>query len=236
MRDPQDQITAFWQSCASEYGRQPRHGILDPREIDAWIDALKPLLPPPPADVLDLGTGSGTMAMIYARMGHRVRGIDLVPEMIDDAHRLCAGMTDPPGFELGDARDPSGEPASVDVISNRHVFWTLIDPKDALTNWIRLLRSGGRILIIDGLWFKDQRDDANDERSQHMRKYYTDAVKARLPVVDSTSVDEIVGLVERSGFRDVTVSDLRNVERLEDELHGAEQHSQPRYVLQAFKP
>ncbi len=44
---------------------------------------------------------------------------------------------------------PPLQPASVDVVSNRNVIWTLLDPRKAFRNWFALLRPGGRILAVD---------------------------------------------------------------------------------------
>jgi 2-polyprenyl-3-methyl-5-hydroxy-6-metoxy-1,4-benzoquinol methylase len=45
------------------------------------------LLPPPPARVLDLGTGSGWTAEMLARRGYQVVGADIAPDMIALARR-----------------------------------------------------------------------------------------------------------------------------------------------------
>ena len=35
-------------------------------------------------------------------------------------------------------------------IVNRHLVWTLVDPKAAFAEWLRVLKPGGTLLIIDG--------------------------------------------------------------------------------------
>ena len=52
----------------------------------------------------------------------------------------------------GDAADPPYAAASTDVVFARHVLWALPDPATALRRWIRLLRPGGRLLLVEGRW------------------------------------------------------------------------------------
>lgn len=35
---------------------------------------------------------------------------------------------------------------------SRHVLWALPDPASALSTWSRLLRPGGRLVLIEGRW------------------------------------------------------------------------------------
>ena len=82
----QQQITAFWSTVATAYedhgGNVP---ALDSAEYAAWVDAIRGLLPPPPSDVLDVGTGTGFAALIAAGPGHRVTGLDASKAMLHEA-------------------------------------------------------------------------------------------------------------------------------------------------------
>jgi ubiquinone/menaquinone biosynthesis C-methylase UbiE len=63
------------------------------------------LLPHAPADVLDVGTGTGFLALLLAELGYRVVGIDLAPDMLEIAQSKCTNEI-APRFELGDAAAP----------------------------------------------------------------------------------------------------------------------------------
>lgn len=221
--DVQAKINEMWDGAAHEYDSRPSHGIQDATQMAAWEAALRPLLPTPPADVLDIGTGTGIIAMLLADLGYRVRGVDLSEAMLSEARRKAehAGLS--ARFEIGDAMDPRGEPASIDAVVSRHVLWTLTDPPRALKSWLRLLRPGGRLVIIDGLWGAKP-----DPRMTDMA--------ASLPLLGpSVSLDDIRGLVAAAGFVDVVVSDLVDVDRVEREL-GADPASEPHYVITAANP
>jgi methylase of polypeptide subunit release factors len=75
--DLQQGINAYWDECGAVSDAQPGHGISSPTEHEAWLAALRDLLPPAPADVLDIGTGTGFLAFSMAEFGHGSTGADL---------------------------------------------------------------------------------------------------------------------------------------------------------------
>lgn len=50
-------------------------------------ELLQRFLPPPPADVLDVGGGPGTYASWLAGLGYRVHLVDVVPLHVEQAAR-----------------------------------------------------------------------------------------------------------------------------------------------------
>jgi SAM-dependent methyltransferase len=51
---------------------------------------------------------------------------------------------------VGDAADPRGRPGAYDVVLARHLLWALPDAAAAVTRWMRLLRPGGRMVLVEG--------------------------------------------------------------------------------------
>ena len=244
----QEQINAYWNQRSPVYDAEPGHGIQNAAEHRAWLRALSDLLPPAPSDVLDVGTGTGFLALLLAELGHRVRGVDLSEGMLslarEKAARLAAADagTRAPLFAVGDAVAPPGDPASLDAVVSRHVLWTLTDLEAAFRKWHRLLRPGGRVVAIDGLWKLSRRERQNQAaaRAEPWRalwaKHYSAAVQSTLPLFDAETHDPAIAAATAAGFDQVRVSALEDVERAERAINPDGGTSQPRYVLTARKP
>jgi SAM-dependent methyltransferase len=52
-------------------------------------------------------------------------------------------------FEEGDAENLPFAVSSFDLVVSRHVLWTLPHPQAAVAGWVRVLRPGGRLVVID---------------------------------------------------------------------------------------
>jgi SAM-dependent methyltransferase len=212
----QAQITAFWNTRGQEYDQQPRHGILHAREHQAWLDILKPLFPPAPAEVLDVGCGTGVLSVLLAELGHRVTGTDLAEGMLATARQKAVGVNPAPVFQIGDAIEPSFPPASFDVVTNRHLLWTLLDPARAFANWLRLLRPGGRLVAIDSLWEQERHTRADEPPRPHPG--YSEEAQAAMPLRGITSVEPVLEVARAAGFADVHVVHLEQITAIEREL------------------
>ncbi|MFE3249652.1 methyltransferase domain-containing protein [Streptomyces sp. NPDC059209] len=139
-----------WDDAADSFDEEPDHGLLDPTVRKAWAAKLAGWLPPEPSRVLDLGCGTGSLALLATESGHRVSAVDLSPRMVGLARAKLSG-TDTEVLVGDAARPPVGE-RTFDVIMARHVLWLLPDPDRALTHWLSLLRPGGRLILIEGVW------------------------------------------------------------------------------------
>ncbi|WP_410587125.1 class I SAM-dependent methyltransferase [Amycolatopsis sp. lyj-23] len=142
-------MTNIWDAEAASFDEQPDHGLRDPAVRAAWVELLLPLMPPPPAAVADLGCGTGSLAVLLAEAGHVVHGVDSSRGMLAVARGKGAGVD----FREGDAADPPCEPGAYDVVLVRHVLWAMADPAAAVGAWVRLLKPGGRLVLVEGRWF-----------------------------------------------------------------------------------
>ena len=67
---------------------------------------------------LDVGTGTGAVALRAAYAGAHVTGVDLSPVMVDTARRLASERGIGIRFEVGDAERLPYEDASFDVVAS----------------------------------------------------------------------------------------------------------------------
>ncbi|MFG2829423.1 methyltransferase domain-containing protein [Streptomyces sp. NPDC048434] len=141
---------AYWEAAAASFDDEPDHGLRDPAVRSAWAARLRSWLPSSPADVLDLGCGTGSLALLAAEQGHRVTGVDRSPRMIAQARGKPAGRD--AAFLVGEAAEPPVGERRFDVVLVRHVLWALPDPRAALRRWAGLLAPGGRLVLVEGRW------------------------------------------------------------------------------------
>ncbi|MBQ1092034.1 bifunctional 2-polyprenyl-6-hydroxyphenol methylase/3-demethylubiquinol 3-O-methyltransferase UbiG [Streptomyces sp. B93] len=139
-----------WDARAAAFDDEPDHGLRDPAVRGAWAGRLRSWLPGRGCDLLDLGCGTGSLSLLAAEQGHRVTGVDLSPAMVERARAKLAGRD--AAFLVGDAAAPPVGEQRYDVVLVRHVLWTLPDPARALRHWWGLLRPGGRLLLVEGVW------------------------------------------------------------------------------------
>ncbi|MGW7692386.1 methyltransferase domain-containing protein [Streptomyces asiaticus] len=142
--------TAYWDAAAAGFDDEPDHGLRDPAVREAWAGRLRGWLPGRAVDVLDLGCGTGSLALLAAGWGHRVTGVDRSPRMVELARAKLAGTG--ASVLVGDAAEPPVGEGRFDVVLVRHLLWMLPDQRAVLRRWVRLLRPGGRLVLIEGRW------------------------------------------------------------------------------------
>jgi ubiquinone/menaquinone biosynthesis C-methylase UbiE len=100
--------------------------------------------------VLDLGCGAGHTALALAPHAASVVAVDVTPEMIEVAQQLTAarGITNI-SFRLGDATALPFDADSFDLVTSRYSAHHYSDPTKAIAEVARVLRHGGRFLLVD---------------------------------------------------------------------------------------
>lgn len=141
---------AYWEQAAASFDDEPDHGLRDPAVRSAWAARLRSWLPSAPATVLDLGCGTGSLALLAAEQGHRVTGVDRSPCMIAQARGKLAGHD--AAFLVGQAAEPPVGEQRFDAVLVRHVLWALPGPSAVLRHWAGLLAPGGRLVLVEGRW------------------------------------------------------------------------------------
>jgi len=131
-----------------------------------WTEEIGARLPQDGVlDILDVGTGTGYFAILLARLGHRVTGIDITPSMLAEAEATARRFGASIRFERRDAQDTGFAGGGFDAIVCRNLVWTLPDPAQAYREWFRLLRPGGTLLVFDANY-------ADNVRNQNQKASY----------------------------------------------------------------
>lgn len=140
-------VHTFWTRDGSGYDNAEHHGINSPEEQEKWVDIFTRLIPPN-SKIIDVGAGTGFCSIILTELGHKVTALDWSKEMLD--HALAKAKDKNVEFEtvVADIEDTGLESASFEVLTARHVLWTLLEPEIAIKEWARLLKPGG-IAVVD---------------------------------------------------------------------------------------
>lgn len=140
----QDKMRAFFDSVAGRLGKDYVPG----RSWKAMAEVLLRLMPP--MAIADLGAGDGSFSLLLAQNAEKVIAVDSSAKMIEfareQAHRNHVKNVD---YRLGDMEELPVEDASVDIALFSQSLHHALHPDRAIAEAARILRSGGRLAILD---------------------------------------------------------------------------------------
>lgn len=154
---------------------------------------------------LDLGTGTGRMLELLAPLYSRAIGIDSSTDMlaVARANLTRAGVGDAQ-VRLGDIYNLPLARDSFDVVAIHQVLHFLDDPERALAEAARVLRPGGRLLIVD---FAPHELEFLRERHAHRRLGFSHDVVRQWVEGPGLALDRVIDLpAEESGGDNLTVT------------------------------
>jgi len=142
----QEEIHSRWESV---YRGHPTLNRFNDRVIDK---VLKHLNPPRNALFLDAGCGIGDHSLRIARQGYRCVGIDLSETVLRTARREAAlsGLTSRTSFVCQALEELAFRDDTFDAVHCRGVLMHVPQWEKALANLCRVLKPGGRIVILEG--------------------------------------------------------------------------------------
>jgi len=184
LRKRQDKAREYFDELAGKFGRSYVPG----RSWQALAHALIPLIPP--GVIVDLGAGEGTLSQLLAKSARKVIAIDNSPKMVEFGSNLARKH----GFKnleyrLGDIEDPPVAKNSVDLAILSQALHHAIHPERAIAAAHRMLKRGGRLIILDLL----------SHRFDRARELYADHWLGFSEV-------QLHQWLEKGGFREIEVN------------------------------
>jgi ubiquinone/menaquinone biosynthesis C-methylase UbiE len=131
--------TARW------YDRTTRKDLSEFRALAVRIAGALPS----GASVLEVAPGPGFLSIELAKRGLAVRSVDISRTFVEIARRNALADGVDVRFDLGNAAALPLEDASVDFVVCRAAFKNFTEPRKALAEMRRVLRPGGKALVID---------------------------------------------------------------------------------------
>jgi SAM-dependent methyltransferase len=118
------------------------------------LEALRGLAPWSGRTIVDLGCGTGYWLARYAGQAARVIGIEPDPAARGRAQQAAAGLSAPEFRAATEVRAGSAEhtglpDASVDIVHARFAYFFPPGTDAGLTEVLRVLRPGGRLIMVD---------------------------------------------------------------------------------------
>lgn len=210
-----ERIRRYWDTRCRSYDASPGHASLP----ELWRDFLQTLFHGR-MRVLDVGTGTGFIALILAELGHEVVGVDISDGMLSVAREKARKAGIEVNFQLGDAEALSFDDGSFDAVICRHLLWTLPNPEKAIEEWIRVVREGGKVVTIDGKWYSPSLGArvkrcvgrlgiaVYERRNPWKNSHYDKDINKMLPFYGGSDPDRVVELFSKNGLSEISVIDL----------------------------
>jgi len=193
-----EQVKAYWDDRAETFDDDRHHGIHDEEQRQAWQSVLRTWTGEPPLQTLDVGCGSGVVSILLAELGHDVAGIDVSREMLERAREKSRSGGHSIEFRRGDAEALDAPDETYDLVTGRHLIWTLPSPERAIREWRRVTRPGGRIVLVEGHW----------DFPEPFEGY--EAIHDDLPLYDGRPPTELAAFLSEHGLEHVEYEPLND--------------------------
>jgi ubiquinone/menaquinone biosynthesis C-methylase UbiE len=139
-----ERIRRFYEKSAGRYDKQMRFWdrVLDFSGGRRWVCSQAA------GDVLEIGMGTG-LNLPYYRDDVRLTGIEFSSTMLELARKRAKDLGRAPDLRLGDAQALEFPDESFDTVVCTLALCTIPDDRRALAEAKRVLRPGGRLLLLE---------------------------------------------------------------------------------------
>lgn len=187
-----NKLRSYFDELAGRFGRNYVPG----RSWEGLAEVLLRLLPP--LVIADLGAGEGTIALLLAQRAERVIAVDSSPKMVE----YGTGVARSNGvknleYRLGDLEELPIKSGKVDLALLHQSLHHAMHPQKAIEEARRILRPGGRIVILDLV----------KHGFEEARELYAD-------VWLGFSQIELIELLRKAHFEDIEVSVVHREEEI----------------------
>ncbi len=190
-----NRIKKWWDDPTQDYDGFIGHGVNSEIEKELWgneiLHLLRYIQNP---KILDIGSGTGFLALLLARMGCEITAVDWSMTMMQKAKEKAKAAQIPIQFKVQDAEDLTFQDASFDAVVSRHVLWTLSNPSKAVREWVRVTKPGGFVIT-----------DIPRIGSHSGKHHYGDGLGEQLPLGNGAEPEEIATIFKEAGLSDVNI-------------------------------
>ena len=184
-----ERIVSYWEKRSGDFLEHKRAELHSPMS-ERWLYEIKNQLPQDRnLRVLDVGCGAGFFSVLLAKEGYQVTGVDLTPDMVENARTLAEEEKTDCEFLVMDAENLRFADESFDVVISRNLTWTLPDVKSAYREWVRVLKKGGILLNFDANYGLSDFTDLSELPDNHAHQEIGDdmmreceEIKRQLPI------------------------------------------------------
>jgi ubiquinone/menaquinone biosynthesis C-methylase UbiE/DNA-binding MarR family transcriptional regulator len=144
LRRRQDKVRSYFDELAGKFGRQYVPG----RSWQGLAETFLMLMPP--LVIADLGAGEGTVSQLLARRAKKVIAVDNSEKMVEFGAQLARNhRVKNLEYRLGDLEDLPMKKGEADVAFFSQSLHHAQHPARALAEAFRIVKPGGRVIILD---------------------------------------------------------------------------------------
>lgn len=162
-------------------------------------------------DVLDIACGPGLVACAFAPYARHVTGIDITPQMIEQAkarqeEKQLRNLL----WQVGDVLPLPFADARFSVVLTRYSFHHFLNPAAVLAEMLRVCRPGGKVMIADVVQ-PPEKTEAFDQLEKLRDPSHAHAL----------TFPEMAALVEASGLSNIKTARYKVEGELEKQLDAS---------------